>query len=157
MEVGNPSVTRPNGRPRVRCGLPVIRQDHVLDPKNLPTCRLARTPRALKLPLANLRKHLRRPDVLNAPVLRIFLSRGLKVPFWRELQSLFSQPICRLKDLLLSWLVYFRQVTGCRRPRLIGFCCATNKARKQEFALLRDWLLCDNANCVTSTRCAFLS
>jgi hypothetical protein len=41
-----------------------------------------------------------------------------KVPFWRELQRLFSQPICGLKDLLLSRLVYFRQVTGCRRPRL---------------------------------------
>jgi hypothetical protein len=54
----------------------------------------------------------------SCAALRIFLSRGLKVPFWRELQRLFSQPICRLKDLLLSWLVYFRQVTGCRRPRL---------------------------------------
>jgi hypothetical protein len=27
-----------------------------------------------------------------------------KVPFWRELQKLFSQTICRTKDLLLSWL-----------------------------------------------------
>jgi hypothetical protein len=28
-----------------------------------------------------------------------------KVPFWREIQRLFSKQICRLKDLLPSWLV----------------------------------------------------
>src|ERR1700691_5657538 len=37
--------------------------------------------RALELPLAHLRKHLRRPEVLNALALRIFLSRGLDFIF----------------------------------------------------------------------------
>jgi hypothetical protein len=29
MDVGNPPVTRPNGQQRVRCGLPVIREELV--------------------------------------------------------------------------------------------------------------------------------
>src|SRR5260370_41925971 len=37
--------------------------------------------RALEPPLAHLRKHLQRPEVLNALVLRIFLSRGLDFLF----------------------------------------------------------------------------
>src|ERR1039458_9347657 len=37
--------------------------------------------RALEVPLAHLRKHPQRPEVLNALVLRIFLSRGLDFLF----------------------------------------------------------------------------